>query len=554
MNNLADNQLLELSIELAQSAAKEQRFDDVLTAIRKVITCDAIALLVIKGDYLQPIASQGLSADTMGRRFVIDEHPRFSQICTAREAIRFAADSPLPDPYDGLLSSKEGDLPIHACMGLPLYFDEHLIGVLTLDSLTPNIFNGLSERALSLVSAMVAVNLHTALTLNSLESNINHSKAVMRAINEPSISGVHTELIGQSPSMEKLNHEISMVAPSNYSVLIEGESGTGKELIAHSIHQQSSRSEAAIIHVNCAALPENLIESELFGHVKGAFTGANSKRAGKFVIADGGTIFLDEVGELPLAAQSKLLRVLQSQEVQPVGQDEVITVNVRVIAATNRNLKDEVENGRFRADLYHRLNVYPIKVPALRDRHGDVALLAGFFIERAKRKLGVGQLKLSTKLMQQLTHYTWPGNVRELEHLLNRAALKACAKVPAANRYESIVTITDNDSELVAPIGGFSGSKQATEKDLLAASTQTEIGNEFANKHFEQGHFDYKQFDDTPINLRENVDAYQRQLVRRALSLYQGNWSRAAKHLGVDRANLTRLAKRLDIHIDKVVR
>ena len=151
-------------------------------------------------------------------------------------------------------------------MGLPLYFAEQLIGVLTLDSLTPDIFDGLSERALALVSAMVSVNLHTALTLNSLESNISHSKAVMRALNEPSASGSHTELVGQSAVMERLNNEIALVAPSHYSVLIQGESGTGKELVAHSIHQQSSRADAAIIHVNCAALPENLVESELFGH------------------------------------------------------------------------------------------------------------------------------------------------------------------------------------------------------------------------------------------------------------------------------------------------
>ena len=328
MNNLSENQLLELSISLAQGVASKQRFDDLLTAIRKVITCDAIALLAFKSDYLEPLALQGLGKETMGRRFLISEHPRFDVISQSTKAVRFPADSELPDPYDGLLTTMDGDLPVHSCMGIPLYFDNQFIGVLTIDSLTPGVFDELSERSLSLISSMASVSLHTALAVDMLEANVSHSKEVLRALNEPSASGSHLEIVGQSKSIERLKSEISLVAPSNYCVLIEGESGTGKELVAHSVHQQSSRAEQALIYVNCAALPENLVESELFGHVKGAFTGADSKRVGKFLIADGGTIFLDEVGELPLAAQSKLLRVLQNNEIQPVGQDDIIKVDV----------------------------------------------------------------------------------------------------------------------------------------------------------------------------------------------------------------------------------
>lgn len=545
MNNLSDNQLIELSIALAQGVASAQRFDELLTAIRKVITCDAIVLLAFKGSYLKPLALQGLGSETMGRHFVIAEQPRFRVICESDKAVRFPSDSDLPDPYDGLLTATEGDLPVHACMGIPLYFSDKLLGVLTLDSLTPGVFEPLSERTLALIASMASVSLHTALTVDVLEANVSHSKEVMRALSEPSVSGNFSEIVGHSPGIEKLKNEIALVAPSHYSVLIQGESGTGKELVAHSVHRQSSRADQAMIYVNCAALPENLVESELFGHVKGAFTGAESKRAGKFLIADGGTIFLDEVGELPLAAQSKLLRVLQSSEIQPVGQDAVVNVDVRVIAATNRNLAEEVENGRFRADLYHRLNVYPLKVPALRERDGDVALLAGFFIERAKRKLGVGQLKIARALMENLSQYSWPGNVRELEHLLSRAALKACAKAPVQDRHRQIVTIEVSDSEALSRTSSPLG-KGGNAGLLAQADTQT-----VANGNNTTDALSLPM--DGPVDLRSAMNDYQRLLVKQALVIHHGNWSRAARYLNVDRTNLLRLAKRLDIRVEKNV-
>ncbi|MBS3799195.1 nitric oxide reductase transcriptional regulator NorR [Pseudoalteromonas sp. BDTF-M6] len=532
MNNPTDNQLLELSLELAQSVSSNLRFDGLLTAIRKFITCDAIVLLVLKGEYLQPLALQGLSRDTMGRQFIIAEHPRFLAVCQSTKAVRFAANSELPDPYDGLVLATDGDLPIHACMGVPLYFEQQLIGVLTLDSLTPEVFESLSQRTLSLIASMASISLHTALTLDLLEANVKHSKEVMRALNEPSDLGQQSCLVGQSAAMEKLKNEIALVAPSNYSILIQGESGTGKELVAHSIHQHSSRCDEAIIHVNCAALPENLIESELFGHAKGAFTGAAQKRAGKFLIANGGTIFLDEVGELPLAVQSKLLRVLQSNEIQPLGYDSTVQVDVRVIAATNRDLKAEVEQGHFRADLYHRLNVYPLTVPPLRDREGDIELLAGFFIERIKRKLGVNQLKVAAQLMERLEHYTWPGNVRELEHLLSRAALKACAKFSIQERHRQIVTLTVSDCDELTP-----NTEDADESQIVP---QQQVPEEQSGAI-------------PPLNLRAAVDDYQKALIKQTLHQYQGNWSQAAKHLGVDRANLVRLSKRLGIRLEKVV-
>jgi len=229
------------------------------------------------------------------------------------------------------------------------------------------------------------------------------------------------EIIGNSPILLSVLDKVSLVAPTPSSVLILGDSGTGKEKIAQCIHKLSDRKAKPIVTVNCAALPKDLIESELFGHEKGAFTGAIEKRIGKFELAEGGTIFLDEIGELPLDAQVKLLRVLQEREIEPVGGSKSIKVNVRVIAATNRKLEKEVAEGRFRLDLYYRLNVFPIELPALRERKSDIPLLAIFFVQKFCRQMGKEPLIISKLAMSQLQSYDWPGNIRELEHLLERS-------------------------------------------------------------------------------------------------------------------------------------
>lgn len=530
MNKISSAALIELSLNLAQSLTSNDRFDNLLSTIRKTITCEAVAVLAVRGSLLVPLALQGLSKDTLGRRFVITEHPRLEQICQSKKFIRFPIDCALPDPYDGLLIDRDGDLPIHACMGIPLHFEEQLIGVLTLDSLIPNIFNNIPERTLEVITAMASVSLNTALTLEKLERNIDHSQQIVAALSQPNVVVEQNELIGQSSKIVHMKKEITLVASSHYTVLIQGESGSGKELVAHDIHQQSSRSHAPMVYVNCAALPDNLIESELFGHIKGSFTGADKNRAGKFIIADGGTLFLDEVGELPLAAQSKLLRAIQSNEIQVVGQDKVTTVDVRIVAATNRNLQNEVEKGNFRADLFHRLNVYPIEVPPLRKREGDVALLTGFFIEKIKRKLGIKQLKTSTDVIEYLSAYHWPGNVRELEHLLSRAALKASAK----QKNKAIVNISLNDCD------ALSNDFLAYNVSTIVGSSNTIINTEIVTKR--------------STNLRQEVDEFQKKLISLVLKEEKGNWSVAAKRLNTDRANLNRLAKRLGIQVTKIIK
>ncbi|MDN3612416.1 nitric oxide reductase transcriptional regulator NorR [Vibrio ostreicida] len=522
MQDISVSTLIDMTIGLASGHNEHERFNKLLDAIRKAIRCDSVALLSVQGDTLVPLAIQGLTRDTLGRRFKIDEHPRFKAICDAKAVVRFDADSPLPDPFDTLLVDYEGDLPMHACMGLPLIYADALLGVLALDSLTPNVFDNIPKRSLDALSAIVASTLKVTMTVNQLERQAKQTQQKLEELNQDVWEREGGEIIGSSPKMISLKDDINVVAPSDFNILINGETGVGKELVARSLHQLSNRRKQPLVYVNCAAIPENLLESELFGHVKGAFTGADKSRLGKFALADGGTLFLDEIGELPLAAQSKILRALQNNEIQPVGQDSVEVIDVRILAATNRDLPQEVAEGRFRADLYHRLSVYPIPVPPLRERQGDVVLLAGYFLEQARRKLGLVQIKLASDAQTLLTRYNWPGNVRELEHVLNRAALKAKAR----GEHGQWVTVSPSDLGELNPVSLLHPEEAAvgTSERMPIESTQ---------------------------GIREATNDYQRQLITQALTEAEFNWAQAARKLKTDRANLTRLAKRLGITVTK---
>lgn len=235
----------------------------------------------------------------------------------------------------------------------------------------------------------------------------------------------HEKIIGQSDALKHVLYKVEQIAGSNTTVLVLGETGTGKELVARAVHNFSLRKKRALIKVNCATLPANLIESELFGHEKGSFTGSQSRHLGRFEIADGATLFLDEIGELPLELQAKLLRVLQDGEFERLGSSHTIKVDVRIIAATNRNLQEEVRKGTFREDLWYRLNVFPITMPPLRDRLDDVPLLVAFYIDRIAKRMGKHIDFISGNIMDTLTGYHWPGNIRELENVLERAVINS---------------------------------------------------------------------------------------------------------------------------------
>ena len=236
-------------------------------------------------------------------------------------------------------------------------------------------------------------------------------------------AGAFGDLVGHSPALRNVISQIDLVAPTDATVLILGESGTGKELVAREIHKRSQRKDRPLIRVNCASIPRELYESEFFGHVKGAFTGAVKDRAGRFEAADGGTLFLDEVGEIPLDLQSKFLRVLQEQQYERVGEERTRHVNIRIIAATNKELKHEVEVGRFRQDLFYRLNVFPLEMPPLRERKEDIPLLAEYLLGVASKKLHCAQPRLTKSLVGQLLRYNWPGNVRELQNVIERGLI-----------------------------------------------------------------------------------------------------------------------------------
>jgi two-component system response regulator HydG len=285
-------------------------------------------------------------------------------------------------------------------------------------------------------------------------------------------------IIGNSPQLLEVIEKIHIVAPTETSVLVLGESGTGKEKIAHSIHDFSSRKNGPVVTVNCAALPHSLIESELFGHERGAFTGANTARIGKFEQANGGTIFLDEIGELPLDSQVKLLRVLQEREIERLGGDKTIKVNVRIVAATNRSLEKEVAEGRFRLDLYYRLNVFPIQLPSLRDRKEDIEELALYFLNKYATKAHKNVSGISADALIQLEQYNWPGNIRELEHLIERNVLltksSEIQSFDIATMPETATTIKENEAK-----SGAMKSMEEMERDHILNALKACSGKVF---------------------------------------------------------------------------
>jgi anaerobic nitric oxide reductase transcription regulator len=511
--------LLPIALDLSSSLFTKHRYQRLLSVLMSLFPSDAACLFLWKDEVLTPVATQGLVPETMGCRFSPKDHPRLDLICRSQDPKRFPADCKLPDPFDGLVEKEESlTHKIHACLGCPLRIEGKLVGVLTLDAFDPNAFDLIDDGFLGMLAALSGASIQTAMLIETLESRTVHDGLVKDELMKAAFDRCGGDILGVSQSIEKTRQELELVAQSDLNVLITGESGVGKELVARAIHKTSLRRHKPMIYVNCAALPENLAESELFGHVRGAFTGADRKRAGKFRTAHSGTLLLDEIGELPLPLQAKLLRALQSGEIQSIGEDRTDIVDVRVLAATNRDLKREVALGRFRPDLFHRLFVYPIRVPPLRERRSDIPILAGHFVDKARRRMGLRPTRLSAELRTLLKNHDWPGNVRQLENLINRMLLKA-----NANRDNSptlLITSDFLDSDF----------NQTTRSRVKSPINQPE-----------------RSALEESISLNTAVDNFKREIISKKVKELNGNWSAAARSLGLHRGNLHHLAQRLGL-------
>jgi len=507
--------LFEIARDLTASLAAEDRYGRLLKTIQRVIPCDAACLLRLDGEELVPLAAHGLVPAALERRYDRREHPRLDVILRSSEPVRFAPDSPLADPFDGLVEEDPHALQhIHACLGCALTEGGEVVGALTADALEPHAFDTLDARFLAALGALAGAAMRTTALIEALERRVEQRGRVARALHRHAIE-TSGDMIGASSALRRLLDEIAMVARSDLNVLITGETGVGKERVAHQVHDLSPRGDEVLIHVNCAALPESIAESELFGHVAGAFTGAVRERAGKFEVAHGGTLFLDEVGELPLSLQPKLLRALESGEIQRVGSDRLHRVDVRVVAATNRDLEHEVDRARFRADLFHRLAAFPLHVPPLRERREDIPLLAAHFADAARRRLGLGPVRLADAVVERLATAEWPGNVRELENVIGRGVLRASGAGEAGRR----VTVE---------LGHLDLRPTAAEPRTEAPPAPVEP-------------------DAPAVPLRQRLRDYERGLIADALERHGGSWASAARELGMHRSNLYHLAGRLGL-------
>lgn len=509
MTMMEEALLADLVAELP-SAVRLQRL---VHTLHQRFRCGAVVLLRLDDDTLRPLAAVGLVQEALGRRFVVAQHPRLAAILSQREPTWFEPGSRLPDPYDGLLDEHVGEpLPVHDCMGVSLYVEGKLWGALTLDALHAGTFGDDARRDLQRYTLVI----EAAIRITRLEHENRGLRLARSDVLEATRMPADGEILGQSRIIAELLRELEVVADSELPVLLLGETGVGKELFARWLHRHSRRRNKPLVLVNCAALPESLAESELFGHMKGAFSGATTDRPGRFDAANGGTLLLDEVGELPLTVQAKLLRTLQNGEIQRLGADKPRQVDVRIIAATNRNLRESVRDGNFRADLYHRLSVYPVPIPPLRERGNDVLILAGYFLELNRARLGLRSMRLSPAAERALLAYGWPGNVRELEHVISRAALRLLSR--GASRSEILTLepdLLDLDSSHLTPLAPPAEAPVAVDEGI--------------------------------VPLREAVDASQRQAIIRALEASGENWAQAARLLDVDPSNLHKLARRLKL-------
>ncbi|NUY80355.1 sigma 54-interacting transcriptional regulator [Flavobacterium sp. MAH-1] len=459
--------LLQFSNEIAGVRTKSDLEKAIVKVLREMLDTKLAMLRVFDEDglHLTPyifdrsiFANFNIDFDKMASVKIERSEIYTAQVMKSREAVVFnvAEELKREDNSYALLWQKTGFRNMYGAL---LTVGNSNIGTLWLlaDHLDPAILKGICSQ-IGMAIANIMANEKLLVYKQQLEQENVYLKEQIKNIYN------FSDIIGSGEQMQNVYRLMSLVADSNSTVLVLGETGTGKELIARAIHNASPRKDRLMIKVNCAAMPANLIESELFGHEKGAFTGALERRIGKFELANHSTLFLDEIGEMPLEAQVKLLRVIQERELERVGGKETIKVDVRIIAATNRDLEEEVKAGRFRSDLYYRLNVFPIELPPLRDRMEDVEALANFFLSKYSKNSGRNITRISARALQQLHSYLWPGNVRELEHLIERSVLMA-----QGNTLQEVYLPKKTDANTAAA-DAFDKTLEQMERDFIIST------------------------------------------------------------------------------------
>lgn len=499
--------LLSLSNAIATIRNKADLFDVIDQKLKKLFKFEDFVICLINDDkqthsaflYNQKedfTTNEGI-APTASEKYTLDDG-LCEVMMSSDQPIVFEVEEVLKWPSPPTWLSFWHNMGIKEMVGLTISDRNKCVGFFYLYAKEPNAVSNEYYNLLHSISLQISVAVSNIKAIEKIEEQLQEinlykqqleeEKSYLREEVETNYN--HTEIIGSSNEIKKVFHLIEQVASSDSTVLILGETGTGKELIARAIHTLSPRKDKLMIKLNCAALPANLVESELFGHEKGSFTGATERRLGKFELAHNGTLFLDEIGELSLELQVKLLRALQEKEIERVGGTAVIKTNVRILAATNRNLAKEVENGNFRSDLFYRLNVFPITVPPLRERREDILDLALHFIKRFAKKTGKEIKDLSKSVSKTLLDYPWPGNIRELEHLIERSVLLSKTNIvkevhlPKIERMENedspkdgkIRTIFENERDHILSIlkmcrGKISGKGGAAEILGIPATT-----------------------------------------------------------------------------------
>ena len=479
--------LLKISMSLStiRDLASLQR--TLLDTVMETITADRGAILLVKENSEEFLSSHGID-----KRSQTEQPIRISRSVAGKVLREGVALLCVDTKEDESLRDAESLVAarVSALLCVPLVIRERVVGLIYLDTSNPAIV--LDEGHLQLLTAVGAIAAVAIENVQHLEWLQGENQRLHEEIN------LEHNMIGESPRMREVFRFIEKIAPADATVLIRGESGTGKELVAHAIHDNSQRSTKQFVAINCAVLSEALLESELFGHEKGAFTGAVAQKRGRFEIADGGTLFLDEVGELTAATQAKLLRVLQERQFERLGSTRTLSVDVRVIAATNRNLEEAIKAGTFRQDLYYRLNVISLTLPALRERREDIPLLAYYFVAKYSKKCKRLVSGISPETRNHLLAYDWPGNVREMENAIERAVILG-------------------NTDLIVP--------DDLPESLLTTSAPAQ---------------------NSP-NYHEAVNEMKKQFILRAIEQANGSYTEAAKLLGIHSTNLHRLIRTLGL-------